>query len=205
MKDIYELIADPTEPKSDLGDEYNAKYIHDVPDTRCFQREQFILALCKNKTVLHIGSNGPFNARLEKEAKRVICVDIDDCDNNAKEFHRMDVEKHVLATIATGDVDIVLAADILEHLSNPGLFLKNLQTFNCKIIISVPNATGKILLDWMAKGKENVHKDHVAWYSYNTFKALIERYDFNIDAWYWYNGLPRIAEGLIFVVSKKGK
>jgi len=198
--DIYDLLEPVDTVVYSQPRAYVDKYIHDVPDTICFQREKFLLAVCKDKTVLHIGSNGVFNSLLEKTAKEVYSIDIDECDNKAKNFKRLDVEKEIPEY---SDVDIVLASDILEHLSNPGLFLENLQHFNCKIIISVPNAFCKAGLDWMVKNKENVHRDHVAYYSYNTFKALIERYGFRIDLWYWYNGLPRIAEGLMFILEKK--
>lgn len=199
-RDIYDLIPEQKGLYGFYSDEYDDKYVHDIPDTIACQRESFIKALCKDKVVLHIGSNGVFNPELEKVAKKVYAIDKDECDNNAENFEQVDIEGNFRYTEG---LDIVLASDIIEHLSNPGLFLDGLSEFKCKILISVPNAFAKNHLDWLAKNKENVHKDHVAYYSYNTLKCLVERHGFEVKRWLWYNGQPRIAEGIIFIVERK--
>jgi len=199
MSDIYDLL-EPVDTLIYGQDEaYRKKYIHDIPVVGSFQREKFLLALCKNKVVLHIGSNGVFNAELEKVAKKVYAVDNEECDNGAENFEMCNVEESIPDY---SDIELVLASDIVEHLSNPGLFLDNLKTGRCPIVITVPNAFNKNSLDWLAKNKENVHEGHVAWYSYTTLKTLVERHGFKIKAFYWYNGQARIAEGIIFVVEK---
>jgi 2-polyprenyl-3-methyl-5-hydroxy-6-metoxy-1,4-benzoquinol methylase len=200
MNNIYDLIPEQKGIGGIYDDAYAEKYIHNIPEAIAVPRESFILELCRDKTVLHIGSNGVFNSELEEVAKKVYAIDSEPNDNNAENFKQINVEE---TGYPIAGLDIVLASDILEHLSNPGLFLDNLKLYNCKILISVPNAFAKAHIDWLAKNKENVHRDHVAYYSYNTLKCLVERYGFKIDSWYWYNGLPRIAEGIIFIVEKK--
>ncbi len=202
MSDIYDLIPEVDTVAINQTKVYMQKYVHDIPEVKSYQREKFLLYLCKNKTVLHIGSNGVFNPKLEKVAKKVYAVDIEECDNEASNFTQMDAENENCFVEQGGEIDIVLAADILEHLSNAGRFLDNLKVFDVPIIIAVPNAFAKTGQSWTIKGKENVHEQHVAYYSYNTLKVLIERYGFNIKTWCWYNGEPRTAEGIIFVVEK---
>lgn len=205
LYNIYDLLPN-RENCGILDDKYINKYLHDIPNTTSVKREDFILKLCKDKRVLHIGSNGPFNYILEKTAKKVISIDNEESDNNASNFTKLDItQKNVFEDcyhIRDCDIDIIVASDIIEHLSNPGLFLDNLYFYNCKTLISVPNAFAKSSIDWLARNKENVHKEHVAYYSYNTLKCLVERHCFKIKEFYWYNGQPRIAEGIIFMVEK---
>jgi hypothetical protein len=68
------------------------------------------------------------------------------------------------------------------------------------MLISVPNAMLSISDGWLHKGIENVNRDHVAWYSYTTLKTLVERFGFEVKDFYWYNGQPMTAEGIIFIV-----
>jgi hypothetical protein len=90
---------------------------------------------------------------------------------------------------------------VLEHLTNPGYFLQQLRVLGAPIIITVPNAFSEAGRHWAAQARECVNVDHVAWYSWRTLKTLVERCGYEVREWYWYNGQPRFAEGLVFVVE----
>src|SRR3990172_4625529 len=47
--------------------------------------------------------------------------------------------------------------------------------------------------------------EHVAYYSWHTLKVLVERHGYGIVEWYWYNGEPGTAEGLIFNLTLPSK
>jgi hypothetical protein len=182
MSDIYNLLQGD-------NDVYSEKMIHPIPDTKVLDRVKFILDRCKGKKVIDIGGSGPMS-KLLKEVAYTTTVDRKDADIC------LDVEKDELPK---GEYDIILCGEILEHLSNAGIFLDKLHKYNLPIIITVPNAFGN---NRARVGIENVNKEHVAWYSYYTLKVLIERHGFTLYEWYWYNGKPYTAEGIIFVIGR---
>jgi 2-polyprenyl-3-methyl-5-hydroxy-6-metoxy-1,4-benzoquinol methylase len=96
-----------------------------------------------------------------------------------------------------GKVDVVLCGEILEHLSNPGRLLDAVRKLAVPIIVTVPNAFSSVGMRWIAKAKENVNKEHVAWYSYHTLKTLLERHGYELAEFFWYKGKPLVAEGLV--------
>jgi len=96
------------------------------------------------------------------------------------------------------DVDIIVCGEVFEHLANPGRVLKALREYQKPVVVTVPNAFSDSGHFSVSRGIENVNKDHVAYYSYWTLRELVTRYGFTIYDWYWYNGKPLTAEGLIF-------
>jgi SAM-dependent methyltransferase len=79
----------------------------------------------------------------------------------------------------TGEFDTVLAGDVLEHLNNPGLFIEGAGRAlrpDGELVIAVPCAfTAQTLKTWL-RGTEQVHRDHVAYYSPKTLAGLCARY-----------------------------
>lgn len=84
---------------------------------------------------------------------------------------------------------IVVLGEILEHLVNPGMALRNISIRypNAEIIATVPNAFGHFATHWAEKGVERVHDDHVAWYSPCTIKTLFERSGYLVKSMYGYS------------------
>jgi hypothetical protein len=72
---------------------------------------------------------------------------------------------------------------MIEHLSNPGLFLRGIKRFmnpDTNLLITTINAyCGMRMAIYGLRGKrgalEPVHPDHVAYYSYSTLQHLLER------------------------------
>ena len=171
--------------------EYIEKQLHPIPDTKAVNRVEFIVSQCKGKKVLDIGSSGFLRGILKP-----IC-ELTGIDKQATSDIQCDVEKDPMPD---GEFELIVAGEILEHLSNPGMFLDNLKKYSCPIIITVPNAFSD---NSGRTGIENVNPEHVAWYSYNTLKTLMERHGYEVTEWYWQHGQPYTAEGLIFVVRRK--
>jgi 2-polyprenyl-3-methyl-5-hydroxy-6-metoxy-1,4-benzoquinol methylase len=77
--------------------------------------------------------------------------------------------------------DLIVAGDVLEHMSNPGLFLqhcKKLLKDDGLLIISVPNTFHLIGNVWAwITNRERVHKDHCFYFSPKTLAQLCSRYD----------------------------
>lgn len=181
--------------------EIKATMLHEVPEVATMTRERFILERCAGKRVLNIGSagtdaRGRVHRRIREVASELWGVDREGADFN------LDLDDLATAlAIDLPDVDLIVCGEVLEHLANPGYFLRWLHWRETSILITVPNAYSQNAREWNEKRQtECVNVDHVCWYSWRTLKTLVERYGYTVAEWYWYGGQPRTAEGLVFVV-----
>jgi 2-polyprenyl-3-methyl-5-hydroxy-6-metoxy-1,4-benzoquinol methylase len=151
--------------------------------------------MCEGKKVLHLGcTNYPFTKEsikhdmllhfdLKKVAGKLYGFDYDQqgldilSQAGEKNLYRGDLEK--LEEVELNETfDVIIAGEMIEHLSNPGLFLRGIKRFmnkNTSLIISTINAYSGMrffIYAFRGKGGENepVHPDHVAYYSYKTLK-----------------------------------
>jgi hypothetical protein len=180
--------------------EYFAKMLHKVPDAPVVEREQYVLRQCGGKRVLSLGHSGLLAPAVEEVAESCAGIDLEarpgtiavDLDNE-QNHHRLWRYR--------GTVNFILCGEILEHLSNPGNVLFVLREFQCPVLITVPNAFCDVGRAHLAVDRrENVNRDHVAYYSYWTLRRLVERYRFEVADFCWYKGKPLFAEGLIMLV-----
>jgi hypothetical protein len=100
-------------------------------------------------------------------------------------------------------VNLIICGELIEHLINPGHFLKSLKEFRCPIIITIPNAFSRGGYQSVEKGIEIVNKDHCAWYSWKTATVLFDKCGYMVREFFWYNGNPNTAEGMIFIIEAK--
>ncbi len=80
------------------------------------------------------------------------------------------------------DFNVIFAGDLIEHLSNPGLFLgcafRHLKT-NGKLIITTPNAFNLFnIAEKMSKFEPTVNSDHTAYFNSKTLRRLLEKNNF---------------------------
>ena len=107
---------------------------------------------------------------MEREGFKVIC-----CDITLMNLQRT--------------FDLIIAGEIIEHLSNPGLALKNLgkhlnQTGRLVLTTSNPfyyRQQSKIL----RKGHIQVHPEHTAWYDPQTMGVLLNNAGFTVIKGAW--------------------
>lgn len=158
-------------------------------------RVEYLKEKCHKKSVLHLGCvDYPFLAEridkgillhqaLMKCSESIYGVDLDGTG--------IDVMKRLLKTeeLCQGDVerldvcipnkkfDIILAPEILEHLNNPGLFLRSIGDYmnpNGQLVITVPTAQSIRLFLHALLSREKVHPDHNCYFSPVTLKHLVE-------------------------------
>lgn len=176
------------------------------------QRVEFIKKACAGKKVLHLGcTNYPYTKEaldnnmllhfeLQKTAKEVYGFDFDERgleilrNSGVKNLYRADLEK--LEEVELDETfDVIIAGEMIEHLSNPGLFLRGIKRFmndNTSLIITTINAyCGFRFLIYGLRGKggwnEPVHPDHVAYYSYKTLSLVLERENIKVKKFYFYD------------------
>lgn len=176
------------------------------------QRVDFIKKACEGKKVLHLGcTNYPYTEQaikdemllhfeLEKVARELYGFDFDEAgleilrQANAKNLYQADLEK--LENVALDETfDVIIAGEMIEHLSNPGLFLQGIKRFmndETDLVITTINAyCGLRFLIYGLRGKggenEPVHPDHVFYYSYKTLSLLLNRANLNVKEFCFYD------------------
>lgn len=188
-----------TAPKASDSPEYRAKMLHKLPEAKTVDRVAFILKHCTGKRVLEFGASGKLAEEIRKVASGYLGVDREASDGVVA-FDLDDVRS---LAFPAAEADIVVCGEVLEHLGNPQYFLTRLREYypGTPTIITVPNAFGAAGAGWLAKGYENVNRDHVAWYSPKTISVLLERAGYSIGQLFYYNGEGPTAEGLIVVTE----
>jgi len=169
-------------------------------------RPSFFSEICQDKDVLHLGcSSGSYirdrlkrgtllHSTLSNHARSLYGIDIDEAS--------LDIMRSELGydNLFEGDVqkledvpinrtfDIVLAGDLLEHITCPGAMLEGVKRFldkqNGKFIISTNNAFGLHfqIRRWLGRYVE--HIEHVCFYSPETLFNLFQRHGYKIEALY---------------------
>lgn len=176
------------------------------------QRVDLIKELCKGKRVLHLGcTNWPYtresidagtflHAELREIASELYGFDFDPEGIDYlkalgyENLYVADLEK--LEDVELSDsFEVIIAGEMIEHLNNPGLFLKGIQRFmdsNSELVITTVNAYSALrFVLYALRGKggvnEPVHPDHVYYFSYKTLKLLIERSGLKVGEVYFYD------------------
>ncbi len=184
--------------------EYWAKMMHAVPKADVVDRVEYLQGFCKEKVILHIGCTGHLDAKLKKVATRV--YGIDRCERDREDYAQCDLDDLGGETSLPqfDGVEVIVCGEVLEHLANPGWFLAALrhQYPQTPIVFTVPNAFCLSSFDMLRRhGRENVNRDHVAYYTYTTLSTLLTRYSYTVKSFHWYHGKPYTAEGLVMVVQ----
>jgi SAM-dependent methyltransferase len=175
-------------------------------------RVSVILEACAGKRVLHLGcTNSPYTAQslegdmlLHSRLSEVAAV-VHGFDNDRESLelmraagyenlHIADLEKLPQMDFKE-EIDVIVAGEIIEHLSNPGLFLEGVKTLmgpNTILLITTINAyCGLRYIQYALRGRggvaEPVHPDHVAYYSYSTLKLLLQRSELELDDFMFYD------------------
>jgi len=166
-----------------------------------------------NKNVLHIGCTDWPDTEDEVERKELLHQYLENITGSSEPFG-IDtsvegikiMQKSGIKDVFTGDIynlhndknllnkrfDTLLIPEVIEHLVNPGLALESVKTYilktnpTCEVIFTVPNYHNLWynLLSGL-KNKEVVHPDHKFYFSYRTFRTLIENYNFEVDDFYF--------------------
>jgi SAM-dependent methyltransferase len=85
--------------------------------------------------------------------------------------------------------DTIVAGELIEHLENPGLFLRNMRRHikpDGRLIISTPNPfyQGQVWKIWRY-GRPMVHEDHTNWQDPMTLIHLLHRTGFESAECFW--------------------
>lgn len=156
-------------------------------------RADYILERCKGKRVLHLGcAAAPFTENRLKEGTLLhqklfgvssSLVGVDNSDKGVSLLKKeLGAEEIYLLNVYDLDslrhmekFDVIVAGEIIEHLENPGIMLRGARKLLKEggvLVATVPNAFKCRNFFAAQQGLEVVHREHVAWYSYQTVRRL---------------------------------
>jgi 2-polyprenyl-3-methyl-5-hydroxy-6-metoxy-1,4-benzoquinol methylase len=192
-------------------------------------RHELVLSKCRGRRVLHLGcvDSGLVEERLGRGqlmhqnlyaiTKEIWGVDIDDDGISYLKGQGFDnlivgdiCELDKIEILKNKSFDVILASEVIEHLQNPGVFLKSVKDLmkpqETELIVTVPNAFRIDTLIWLLRGIEFVHPDHNYWFSYHTATNLLRKNDFKILEVYVYSFQPlKIMPNRFYKNDKKQK
>jgi SAM-dependent methyltransferase len=183
-----------------------------APKISLVQRVDLIEEVCRGKRVLHLGcTNAPYTREsiqnctllhktIADSADSVIGLDSDEEGLNI--LRGLGYQGLVLGDLLrldelnlNNDFDVIIAGEIIEHLNDPGQFLRGIRRLMSPatdLVITTVNAyCGMRFLQYGLRGKggvnEPVHPDHVAYYSYSTLSLLLRRHGLSVNSFYFYD------------------
>jgi SAM-dependent methyltransferase len=176
------------------------------------QRTEHLKDVSRGKKVLHLGcTNWPYtkeaieagtqlHLQLTDITKELWGFDRDQEgidffeSKGVKNLYRADLER--LEEVELDEkFDVIIAGEMIEHLSNPGLFLRGVKRFmhsDTNLVITTINAyCGMRVFYYGLRGRggraELVHPDHVSYYSYSTLRHLLDREGFKETNFLFYD------------------
>jgi 2-polyprenyl-3-methyl-5-hydroxy-6-metoxy-1,4-benzoquinol methylase len=161
------------------------------PDTSSGDLTSFVGEFVKGKKVLDIGCmNHSANAASDdrwlhghvvRNADSVLGVDILEADVETLRKKGFNMVCADAITTDLGDTfDIIIAGELIEHIEDPGMFLRNMRkhlTTRGQLLLTTPNVFfGLHFFESIFKSPYNTwNEQHVAWYCYFTLENLLQR------------------------------
>jgi 2-polyprenyl-3-methyl-5-hydroxy-6-metoxy-1,4-benzoquinol methylase len=173
--------------------------------TKFVERDSRIVKMVSGKTVLHLGCVGFTDGTPEEKiamARRSLhaslteaacaCTGVDLDGGAIRELQSLgiftnviegDVERLPELGRELGRYDVVVAGDIIEHVSNPGLMLDGIKPRMNEdgiLLVSTPNAFG--IASWIkyAQGRFREGEQHVLCFNPITLRQLLERHGYEV-------------------------
>lgn len=170
-----------------------------------FDRDEELIKIAQNKTVLHLGcvgfadSDNKERILLAKKSLHFTLTNISqvtgiDYCNEAIEYFK---EHGVFDNVLHGNVeylddinldrifDVIIAGDILEHLSNPGLMLEGIKRFsdnNTLLIITTPHSFGLLNYIRFILNKFREGNEHMMTFNLNNIENLLTRHNYEVKS-----------------------
>lgn len=131
------------------------------------------------------------HADLCRTADRVVGLDLVESDVKRMIDAGYEVQVGNAETFSIDEkFDVIVAGELVEHLSNPGLFLRRCRQHlaeDGKVIITTPNPRRFHMLLWYALGRhENANQEHTLWFDHYVFEELARREGYEMTDWEYY-------------------
>ena len=178
-----------------------------IKESPVAQKKKKIIELCTGKKVLDVGCAGQdysFNSpEWLHKTLREICSEVDgtDIDREAvKVLNDRGYSVFLTEELETKDkkYDIILIADVIEHVDNPVsllLFYSKFLEDNGLIVITTPNAHGiRNFTNILIRNDYSVNMQHTMWLCPKTMTEVMERAKLHFAGFFWLKEYYRISE-----------
>ena len=194
------------------------------PDLEYVSVEEYLLSQAARHSVLHLGCAGDYlrygpeaclHYRIAQVCGELHGVEIDlaslntikqwipEDKNGRIKYYHADVQN--LDFLKGKRFEVILAASIIEHLSNPGMMLDAIAPLcmpETKVIIVTPHVFGMLQFIRVAiSRKEAVNPQHTCWFSISTLSELCSRY--GLESVRWLTGYGWRPESLKWTIQRK--
>lgn len=176
------------------------------------QRERIILEYVQDKDVLDIGSvgqdvemfTGEIEAVAENASQKLYLWKL--MKERARSLVGIDPSAAPESGILAGNMeshdlgrrfDVIVAGDVIEHVDNQGLFLRNVREHlkdDGRLIITTPNAKWPTVF-------LRPNATHALWHDKYTLGEILERYGFQIELFRFYCGNKPYYNPLVRVLA----
>jgi hypothetical protein len=161
-------------------------------------KDRTIENYCKDKTVLDVGCIGQdrnfkepnwLHNKVKGWSKEVDGVDIliEQINELKRNGYNMYSIQELQALKKT--YEVVLMADVIEHVDNPVDFLKFYASFLADtgvMVISTPNANrANNFINILFNNNYSVNPEHTCWYCPKTFSEVVSRTGLELRSFYW--------------------
>jgi len=165
-------------------------------------RDEFILELCRGKKVLHIGAcDAPYTeekiqqgnflyGKIDSVCSSQVGIDLDDkaiSQISKMDYPRSEVVKYDMNLDGKPEfikgVDILIMGEVIEHIMNLEVCLKNIKQFigpETKLVISTPNFLTFSKIIYSLLGKEYQHPDHNVVFTHKTLSTLLSKTGYKV-------------------------
>lgn len=182
--------------------------LFDISHIRLVSRVDYIVNACRGKRVLDLGCVGQgqdlaaamktrdwLHGQIVTVAQRVMGLDADaegvsflrKEGYNCIEGDAESLDIINFTELLGGRIDLVVAGDLMEHLSNPGRFLDGCRLLlqsqgsrESELMIAVPSPFFYLQMLAIMAGKELASSDHNCWYSPTTLSTLLTKHGFQV-------------------------
>jgi 2-polyprenyl-3-methyl-5-hydroxy-6-metoxy-1,4-benzoquinol methylase len=184
-------------------------------------KDDFIVSRCTGKRVLDLGCIGHGVERARRQAEKFLhkrirdaaaaCTGVDLLREdaailNAEGYNIVVADVETLALGTT--FDTVVAGDLIEHLSNHGLFLNRVREHmraDSEFIVSTPNPLSfEQAMTAVFENSVAVNPEHTCWFDPTTLYQLLDRHRFDIVDFQWVRtafSYPLTVSAARFVVN----
>jgi 2-polyprenyl-3-methyl-5-hydroxy-6-metoxy-1,4-benzoquinol methylase len=102
--------------------------------------------------------------------------------NTSKEYYKRGFAEN---TDFDTKFDVIFAGDLIEHLTNPGMFLDSCRKMlnqNGRLILTTPNAFNLFnLFEKLSKNEPTVNADHTFYFNSKVLKILLDKCDYEVE------------------------
>lgn len=225
MNKTWQQYSD--DPNSKVAKQHVVKSILKARNKKgIYDRIQFLAEQVKGKDVVDIGvvehttaanlESNWLHGHLAKNAKSITGVDVLPEGVEALQKRGYNVLLHNLIDHPLErKFEVAVCGDVLEHIDNPGKFLKNINESllpDGKVLVTLPNPwyVAYPLKSALAWSHYEESADHVCWHDSNTLVELFGRHGFELESFRgvivskvsgWKAGLLKLAIPLILATG----